>query len=218
MKTSLYIRNAFLCLALACLATFQASAASLLVEAQSFSNHGGWCVDQQFMDLMGSPYLLAHGMGARVEDAVTEVEFPAAGEYEVYVRTYNWTGPWFDGKGPGQFRLKVGDVTIETVLGDTGDEWMWQYAGRVSINEKSQRLALQDLTGFEGRCDAIWFTTRKNDVPPSDLRQLEKFRARALKMRRPEDLKYDFVVVGGGVAGMCAAMSAARQRLKVALI
>ena len=218
MKTSLYMKNALLCLALACLASFQASAASLLVEAESFSNHGGWCVDQQFMDLRGSPYLLAHGMGARVEDAVTEVEFPAAGEYEVYVRTYNWTGPWFDGKGPGQFRLKVGDVTIETVLGDTGDEWMWQYAGRVSINEKSQRLALQDLTGFEGRCDAIWFTTRKNDVPPSDLRQLEKFRARALKMRRPEVLKYDFVVVGGGVAGMCAAMSAARQGLKVALI
>ena len=38
-------------------------AADLFVEAESFSNKGGWKVDQQFMDLMGSPYLLAHGMG-----------------------------------------------------------------------------------------------------------------------------------------------------------
>ena len=39
-----------------------------------------------------------------------------------------------------------------------------------------------------------------------------------MKTGRPETLEYDFVVVGGGVAGMCAAMSAARLGLKVALI
>jgi hypothetical protein len=37
-----------------------------LVEAESFENCGGWVVDQQFMDLMGSPYLLAHGLGEPV--------------------------------------------------------------------------------------------------------------------------------------------------------
>ena len=37
-------------------------AASLLVEAESFTEKGGWVVDQQFMDLMGSPYLLAQKM------------------------------------------------------------------------------------------------------------------------------------------------------------
>lgn len=51
-------------------------AAELFVEAESFSNKGGWKVDQQFMDLMGSPYLLAHGMGVPVDDASTEVTFP----------------------------------------------------------------------------------------------------------------------------------------------
>ena len=45
-------------------------AADLFIEAESFSNKGGWKVDQQFMDLMGSPYLLAHGMGVPVDDAV----------------------------------------------------------------------------------------------------------------------------------------------------
>lgn len=51
-------------------------AADLFIEAESFSNKGGWKVDQQFMDLMGSPYLLAHGMGVPVDDASTEVTFP----------------------------------------------------------------------------------------------------------------------------------------------
>lgn len=75
-------------------------AADLFVEAESFSNKGGWVVDQQFMDLMGSPYLLAHGMGEPVDDAYTEVTFPEKGEYYVYVRTYNWTSPWKKEKGP----------------------------------------------------------------------------------------------------------------------
>jgi hypothetical protein len=36
---------------------------SILVEAENFDNHGGWVVDAQFIDQMGSPYLLAHGLG-----------------------------------------------------------------------------------------------------------------------------------------------------------
>ena len=128
MKNIFFIRNAILWLVLLFLASFQSHAASLLVEAESFNNHGGWCIDQQFMDLMGSPYLLAHGMGVKVEDATTEVEFPVVGEYEVYVRTYNWTSPWFSGRGPGQFRLKVGNISLDAILGDTGDKWMWQHA------------------------------------------------------------------------------------------
>ena len=51
------------------------------VEAESFRDKGGWSVDQQFMDLMGSPYLIAHGMGKPVADAVTTVEFPESGTY-----------------------------------------------------------------------------------------------------------------------------------------
>ena len=36
------------------------TASNLLIEAESFDQKGGWVVDQQFMDLMGSPYLMAH--------------------------------------------------------------------------------------------------------------------------------------------------------------
>ena len=40
---------------------------SVLVEAESFSDHGGWKLDTQFIDEMGSPYLLAHGLGRPVK-------------------------------------------------------------------------------------------------------------------------------------------------------
>ena len=45
----------------------------MLVETESFRDKGGWQVDQQFMDLMGSPYLIAHGMGIPVKDASTTI-------------------------------------------------------------------------------------------------------------------------------------------------
>ena len=44
-------------------------ASRIWIEAESFQNKGGWVVDQQFMDLMGSPYLMAHGLGEPVADA-----------------------------------------------------------------------------------------------------------------------------------------------------
>ena len=70
--------------------------ATVLVEAESFENKGGWSIDQQFMDVMGSSFLMAHGMGRPVEDASTTVTFPETGTYKVYVRTRNWTAQWSD--------------------------------------------------------------------------------------------------------------------------
>lgn len=64
------------CIAVAC--TFAAVAQELLVEAESFSRRGGWVLDQQFMDQMGSPYLMAHGMGIPVDDATAEINIPKA--------------------------------------------------------------------------------------------------------------------------------------------
>ena len=52
-----------------------AGAAGVLVEAEGLSAHGGWKLDTQFIHEMGSPYLLAHGLGRPVEDASGEVSF-----------------------------------------------------------------------------------------------------------------------------------------------
>jgi len=192
---------------------------SVFIEAESFKNKGGWFVDQQFMDIMGSSYLLAHGMGVPVTDAETEIEFPEKGEYHVYVRTYNWTSVWYNGEGPGKFNLLVDGKNVGSVLGTLGSEWIWQDAGKVKILNKKSKIALHDLTGFNGRVDAIYFT-KENTPPPSEVAELEKFRKLQPGVeQKPEDAgKFDLVVIGGGVAGTTASISAARLGLKVALI
>ena len=53
-------------------------AARVDVYPQSF-DQGGWALDAQFMDVMGSPYLLADGLGVRVTDAKARVAFPEKG-------------------------------------------------------------------------------------------------------------------------------------------
>ncbi len=66
-------------------ATVFAQPSTIFIEAESFSNKGGWVVDPQFVEQMGSPYLLAHGMGIPVKDAQTGITVEAAGKYHVWV-------------------------------------------------------------------------------------------------------------------------------------
>ncbi len=194
----------------------------LLVETESFGDKGGWVLDQQFMDQMGSPYLMAHGMGKPVANATTNITFPPeTGTYYIYVRTFNWTSPWTSTNGPGKFTLKIGNKKLPVVLGDKGSEWMWQSAGKITVKDLQTTVSLVDLTGFNGRCDAIYFTTEERNVPPSDIKELALFRKKMLNIPAipPEETEsYDFVVVGGGIAGMCASAAASRLGCKVALI
>ena len=106
----------------------QASAANenVLVEAEQFSELGGWVLDQQFMDQMGSPYLLAHGLGDPVRDAETTVSFPAAAKYRVWVRTRDWVAPWKAPGAPGKFQLLVNGHPLKTTFGTEGAAWHWQ--------------------------------------------------------------------------------------------
>ncbi|MCP4456308.1 MAG: FAD-dependent oxidoreductase [Planctomycetes bacterium] len=194
-------------------------ASSILVEAESFKDKGGWVVDQQFMDLMGSPFLMAHGLGRPVADAHTRVTFPDPGTYRLWVRTRNWASRWTD-QTPGQFQILLNGAPVKVTFGTQPNAWGWQDGGSVEIPERSCELALHDLTGFNGRCDAIFFTTNADTRPPADLAELSQWRK--MQLGRPdaphEAGSFDFVVVGGGVAGTCAAISAARLGVNVALI
>jgi hypothetical protein len=69
------------------------------------------------MEQMGSPYLLAHGLGIPVQDATTEVEFPSAGNYRVWVRTKDWVAPWNAPGAPGKFQLKVNGKALDETFG-----------------------------------------------------------------------------------------------------
>jgi hypothetical protein len=197
-----------------------ASADTVLLEAENFEDPGGWVVDQQFMDQMGSPYLLAHGLGVPVKDATTKAEFTKEGKYRVWVRTRDWVAPWKAPGAPGRFQLFIDGKPLKTVFGTEGTNWHWQDGGTVEITKKQAKVALHDLTGFEGRCDAVVFSTDTNFTPPKKGERLRSFRRKLLGLPdAPEGAgRYDLVVVGGGIAGTCTAVSAARLGLQVALI
>ena len=48
--------------------------AEIFIEAESFKDLGGWVIDQQSMETIHSSYIMAHGMGIPVKDAVTSFE------------------------------------------------------------------------------------------------------------------------------------------------
>jgi hypothetical protein len=192
---------------------------SVLVEAESLKQTGGWVVDQQFMDLMGSPYLLAHGLGEPVPDAVGDINFPTAGDYRVWVRTRDWVAPWKAPGAPGRFQLLINGQPLAATFGTEGAKWHWQDGGTIQVGHQ-MTVALHDITGFEGRCDAILFCRDTKFIPPDDGPSLEALRAKLLNWsREPEDGgRYDLVIVGGGIAGTSAAISAARLGLSVELL
>ncbi|WP_346860161.1 FAD-dependent oxidoreductase [uncultured Draconibacterium sp.] len=194
-----------------------AQTVSVLVETESFIEKGGWVVDQQFIPSMGSPYLLAHGMGEPVENAKTSVSFPESGKYYFWVRTKDWVPD--HPATPGTFKLIFNGKEFNQSFG-VNEGWQWVAAGKIKVDGSKQlQIELKDETGFEGRCDAIYFSKDKNDHPPVDLEEMTSWRKEKLGIPPPQNAgNFDLVVVGGGLAGCGAAVAAARQGLKVALI
>jgi hypothetical protein len=70
-----------------------------------------------FYALIGSRYLMAHGIGHPVADAGTEVDIPAAGRWTLWARTRNWNAVWTHG-APGRFRVLVNGTPLESELGE----------------------------------------------------------------------------------------------------
>lgn len=200
--------------AITMLATMSCASPSddIFIEAENMESLGGWVLDQQSMAAMGSPYIMAHGMGVPVADASTVVVSENGGTYHLWVRTRDWTRVWDREESAGRFQVYVNDRPVRRIMGTEDADWHWQYGGKVRLNKGENVLALHDLTGFNGRCDAIYLTGNSK-VTSSEL---EKVRVEKEKMELPEE--FDLVVVGGGIAGCCAAISAARLGCKVALI
>lgn len=191
----------------AAFAVSTAYGAGQLVHAEQFDDLGGWKLDTQFVVEMGSPYLLAHGLGQPVDDASTSIKLPAR-EYTVFARTKDWVARWGADGAPGKFQILVDSKPLETTFGTEGAAWHWQNGGTVQHDGGDLQISLHDLTGFDGRCDAIYFST-DGQPPTGDLhvdKDVEQHKG------------YDLVVVGGGYAGMGSAISAARMGCKVALI
>lgn len=216
--------------------------------ASAFDDRGGWTVEQQFVLQMGSSYLMAHGIGQPLgKDATTKFTVKKAGDYTLWVRTKNWTAFWSDGKTPGIFQVKIdgkadpsefgvgkANAAVETVTGVAeGKEaackeqggcrkakkagWYWQKGGNYKLDEGEHVAALHDLVGLDGRCDAIILTT-SSEEPGDSLEEYKSLRKELLPTVIEDKGQFDFVVVGAGMSGLCAAIASARLGLKVALI
>ena len=189
----------------------------LWIDAEDFTDYGGWLLDTQFAHLMGSAYLIAAGVGKPVADATVEVDIAKAATWRLWVRSRDWIPE----HSPGQFKLVVGGVSAEKVFGKAEhDRWHWASAGDFSLKQGKATIALHDLTGYYGRCDALVLTTDLKYTPPAKVADIAKERSRltGLSLGPQDGGEFDVIVVGAGSAGGPAAIAAARLGARTALI
>lgn len=188
----------------------------LFIEAEDFAEYGKWRLDTQFTHKMGSAYLIASGVGEPIGSAATTVEVPRAGRWRIWARTKDWL-PEFS---PGAFMVGV-DGRFGARLGVSRRVgWLWELAGDFDLAQGWHRLELRDASGYFGRCDALILTTDHAYVPPDGAEQLraERLRLKGDVAAAEERGRFDVVVVGAGPGGVPAAVAAAREGAKVALI
>ena len=106
------------------------------------------------MDQMGSPYLLAHGLGVPVKDATTTVTLPDG----QVPRLGSHAGLGRDMERPGMRRAGSNCSSTAPLCRPTSARRTPTGTGRMAAWSRSRmrqgEIALHDLTGFEGRCDA----------------------------------------------------------------
>ena len=186
-----------------------ARAETVFLECEAFEDLGGWRNDTQFMDQMGSPYLIAHGLGKPVADAKTSFTLKKGGAYAVWARTRNWTKDWSE-VAAGLFNVIVDGQVLGAPLGTGEAGWHFVKVGELKLEAGRHEVALNDLTGFDGRCDTIVISSgAMNDI---------RLNLRPRTTVACSGATYDLCVVGGGIGGICTAVSAARLGLKVALV
>jgi len=187
------------------------------LEAEQFADCGGWSNDPEFAAQMGSPFLLATGLGRPVADAATKVRVPHPGPYTLWVRCRDW----HPAHSPGRFQVLVAGRASGATFGQANDDrWRWVEGGTFDLTGAEIEVRLHDLTGWWGRCDAVVLSGNRQFRPSGDLAELARQRetyggvSRDIKLPGP----YDVVVVGGGLAGSAASIAAARLGCRVALI
>jgi hypothetical protein len=218
LNPNLSVQGAILCLIAVCTVMTSAQATPTVIwqEAETLSDTGRWSNDSQHVDFMGSPYLLATGVGYPVADAFGSVAIKEAGTYRLWVRCRDW----YPSHSPGQFQVAIGGKKSAVTFGKAEtDAWQWVDGGDFKLEAGETELRLTDLTGWWGRCDAI--VLARGDFQPADeLKTLDQQRIAhtGVSQEIKDSGTYDVVVVGGGSSGLGAAIGAARSGITVAFI
>lgn len=188
------------------------------IDAAEFSDYGGFSLETQFTQEMGQAYLLAYGKpGIPVKEANTKFEVKKQGFYRIWIRTKNWLKEG----SPGRLKVALDSHRFKQELGIKPDrKWYWEVIGDIELSVGSHELKVLDSTGYFGRFSALVITDDFDYVPEQDISRMQQER---LKIRNESSEiisagVFDFIVAGAGAAGICAAVSAARKGLKVALI
>lgn len=191
---------------------------SIWIDAAEFKNYGGWKLETQFIREMAQPYLVAADIpGTPVENADTEFEVESNGYYRFFVRTKNWKLP----EAPGRFKLVVDGKELKADCEKMPAlYWYWEIADDVYLTKGKHSLSVADKSGWLSRFAAVIITNDFNFTPSPENSVMLKQRAEIKNIdTTPLDKgRWDYVVVGAGPGGVSAAISAARNGLKTALI
>ena len=189
--------------------------AGILVEAEAFDDYGGWTLDSQF----------------EVRDGLAVPARPRPGPARRgrHDRGRRPRGRRVRGVGPGEGLGAVAPPRPVHAVGRTGrrsasscgadgTDWSWEPAGTVQLPAGDATFALHDLTGFDGRCDAIFLGPAGAVAAGRAVPGLAQASCWACRTNPHDAGEFDVVVVGGGVAGCAAALAAARLGSRVALV
>ena len=106
----------------------------------------------------------------------------------------------------------IGKQSPQVFGAASSGQWIWQSGGEFDLPAGPAKVALHDLTGYFGRCDALLLTTDLSYTPPNELKPLAQQRSRltGVSLEPHDEGPFDVVVTGAGAAGCCAAIASAR--------